>query len=50
MDVVSISNSISSDNEKTTIACNFQMMTINSFVMLHDLMKGQIGSYGYMQI
>ena len=50
MEVVSISNLVSSEAEKTTIASNFQTMPINSFVMPHDLMRGQIGSYGYMQI
>ena len=42
----SMPNLVSSENEK---ACNFQTMTVNSFVMLHDLMRSQIGSYAYMQ-
>ena len=50
MEVVSTSNLVSSEAEKTTTTCNFQTMNINSFVMSHDLMRGQIGSYGYMQI
>ena len=50
MELVSTSNLISSEAEKTTTTCNFQTMNINSFVMSHDLMRGQIGSYGYMQI
>ena len=50
MDVVSTSNSVSSEAEETAIACNFQTMTINSFVMPHDLMRGQIRSYECMQI
>ena len=50
MEVVSTSNLISSEAEKTTATCNFQSMNINSFIMPHDLMRGQIGSYGYMQI
>ena len=45
MEVVSASNLVSSEAEKTTIACNFQTMPINSFVVPHDLMRGQIGSY-----
>ena len=48
MEVVSTSNLVSSEAEKITTACNFQTMLINSFVMPHDLWKGQIGSYGYM--
>ena len=50
MEVVSTSNSVSSKAEKITTSCNFQTMLINSFVMLHDLIVGEIGSYGYMQI
>ena len=42
----SMPNLVSSENEK---ACNFQTMTVNSFVMPHDLMRSQIGSYAYMQ-
>ena len=49
MEVVSTSNLVSLEAEKT-IACNFQTIPINSFVMPHDLMRGQMGSYGYMQI
>ena len=49
MEVVSTSNLVSSENEKTTTACNFQTMAMNSFVMAHDLMRGQIRSYAYMQ-
>ena len=50
MEVVSASNIVSLEAEKTTSASNFQTMPINSFVMPHDLMKGQLGSYGHMQI
>ena len=50
MEVVSTSKLVSSEAEKTTTACNFQSMPINSFVMPHNLMRGQIGSYGYTQI
>ena len=35
MEVVSTSNLVSSETEKTTTSCNFQ--TMNSFVMSHDL-------------
>ena len=49
MEVVSSSSLVSSEAEKIT-ACIFQTMPINSFVMPHDLMRGQIGSSGYMQI
>ena len=49
MEVVSTSNLVSSENEETKTACNFQTMAMNSFVMPHDLMRGQIGSYAYMQ-
>ena len=41
--MVSTSNLVSSENEKTTAACNFQTMAMNSFVTSHDLMKSQIG-------
>ena len=50
MELVSISNLVSSETEKPATACNFQIMAMNSFVMTHDLMRGQIGSYVYMQI
>ena len=50
MEVVSTSNLVSSEAEKITTTCNFQTMNINSFAMSHDLMRGQIESYGYMQI
>ena len=45
MEVVSTSNLLSSETEKTTTACNFQTMTMNSFVISHDLMRGQIGGH-----
>ena len=48
MEIVSTSNLLSSEAKKATIVFNFQNMPINSFVMPHDLMRGQIGSYGYM--
>ena len=35
---------------KKTTACNFQTMAMNSSVMPHDLMRGQIESYAYMQV
>ena len=47
MEVVSTSNLVYSETKKA-ITCNFKTMPINSCP--HDLMKGQIGSYGYMQI
>ena len=40
MEVVSTSNLVSSEAGKTTIACNFETMPINFFVMPHDLMRG----------
>ena len=43
MEVVSTSNLASLETEKTTTAKNLVM---NSFAMLHDLMRGQIGSHG----
>ena len=49
MEVVSTSNLVSLEAEKTATAYNFQTMPINSF-MPHDLVRGQIGSYGYMLI
>ena len=39
MEVVSISNLVSSEKEKTT-TCNFETMAMNSSVMPHDLMIG----------
>ena len=50
MKAVSTSNLVSLETEKTTIAYNFQTIPINSFVMPHDLMRGQIGSYRYIQM
>ena len=38
-----------SENEKTTTACNFQTMAMNSLVIPHVLMRDQIGGYSYMQ-
>ena len=49
MELVSTSNLVSLQRDKTTTACNLQTMPINSF-MPHDLMRGQIGRYEYMQI
>ena len=49
MGIESTSNLVSLENEKIT-ACNFQIMVMNSSVMPHDLIRGQIGSYAYMQI
>ena len=43
MEVVSNSNLVFSETVTTTTASNFQ--NVNSFVMSHDLMKGQIKSY-----
>ena len=43
MEVVSTSNLVSLETKKSTTACNFQNM--NSFVMSHELMRGQIGSH-----
>ena len=50
MEVLSTSNLVSSETEKAAIACNFQTMVINYFVLPHDLMRGLIGRYTYMQI
>ena len=50
MEVVPISNLVALETEKTTTVCNFQTMVMNSFVMPHYLMRGQIGSYGYMLV
>ena len=53
MEVVSTSNLISSENKKKTktkkTACNFQTMAKNSFVIVQYLMRGQMGTYAYMQ-
>ena len=51
MDLVSTSNLVSWENEKTRTFCKFQTMAItsmNTFVMSHDLIRGQIGSYAYI--
>ena len=45
MDVVSTSNLVSSENENKTTAGNFQTMAMNSFVISHDLMRRQMGTY-----
>ena len=50
MEAVSTSNLGSSENKKITTASNFQTMAMKSSVMPHDLMRGQIGSYAYIQI
>ena len=34
---------------KKKTAFNFQTMTTNSFVIPHDLMRVQMGTYAYMQ-
>ena len=44
MEKVLISQLVSSENQKTTAACNFQTMAMNSSAMPHDLMSDQIGS------
>ena len=52
MEVVSTSNLVSSENkenrtkkkQKKTIACDFQTMAMNSFVIPHDLMTVQMGT------
>ena len=55
MEVVSTSNLVSSENKENrtkkrqTIACDFQTMAMNSFVIPHDLMTGQMGTYAYFQ-
>ena len=41
MEVVSTSNLVSLETEKTATACNFQTVAINSLVMPHDLMRDQ---------
>ena len=48
MEVPSTSNLVSLETERTATACNFQTMTMNSFLMPHDLTKGEIESYAYM--
>ena len=50
MKVVSTSRLISLENKKITTARNFQNANMNSSVMPHDLMRGQIGSYAYVQM
>ena len=44
MEVVSTSNLVSLEKKKKkeTTACNFQIMAMNTFVIPHDLMRGQI--------
>ena len=37
------------EKQKKTTACNFQTMAMNSFVIPHDLMKDQMGTYAYLQ-
>ena len=55
MEVVPTSNLVSLENEKNktkqkkTIK-NFQTMAMNSFVIPHDLMIGQRGTYAYIKI
>ena len=53
MKVVATSNLVFSENEKKkkkkTTACNFQTMAMNSFVIPHDLIRDQMGTYAYMQ-
>ena len=46
MEIVSTSNLVSSEKKR---ASNFQIMAMNSFVIPHDLMRGQMGTYAYMQ-
>ena len=50
METVSTLNLVSSETEKTTTACNFQTMAMNSFAIPHELMRDQIGNYSYMQM
>ena len=47
MEVVSTLNLVSSENKQTNkkTACNFQTMALNSFVIPHDLMRGQMETY-----
>ena len=53
MVVVSTLNLVSSENEKKKkkkkTACNFKTKAMNCFVIPHDLMRRQIGTYEYMQ-
>ena len=35
---------------KKTIACNFQTIAINSFVIAHDMMGNQMRTYVYLLI
>ena len=50
MEVASTSNLVSSVSEKKTIACNFQTIAINSFVIAHDMMGDQMRTYVYLLI
>ena len=54
MEVVSTSNLVSLENEKNKTkqkkTKNFQTMAMNSFVIPHDLMIGQRGTYAYIKI
>ena len=50
MEVVSASNLVSPENEKRNNRLYFQTIAMNSFVKPHDLMRGQMGTYTYMQI
>ena len=47
MEMVSTSNLVYSENKKTTTACSFQTLAMNSFIMLNDLIREQIGRYAY---
>ena len=48
MEAALTSNLVSLRNIKTKTACNFQSITTISFVIPHDLMRGQMGGYAYM--
>ena len=50
MEVVSTLNLVISKAEKITTVCNFQTMPINSFFVPHNLIRGQIRTYDYMQV
>ena len=44
MEVVSTSNSVSSENERKTV-CNFQTMAMNYFVIRYDWPNGNLCIY-----
>ena len=49
MEVVSTSNLVSSKNKTKQQKKNKQTVAMIYFVIPHDLMRGQMGAYAYMQ-